>query len=481
MAGMAGMTGMAGVTGMAGRAGTAEVTPLRQTANDAIEGTLRMAGITGCISRDRPCSREDALARKLLAQLTCPHCWHQCRAEDLLWVSTHPELRGDRLLTIDAPLRFLPSRFSPRGDAIDPAGSTCHELACPHCHLILPPILLERPLTVFSIAGSPGCGKSCYLASAIWEMRRTFPGTFHLAIADADPAANQPVSRIEQSLFLADHPERPISVEKTPTDGGPYSSVQFDPGQTTLLARPFVYTLRPVDRHPNAQAAADRAQVLCLYDNAGEHFLPGAGAAAQPGTEHLARSSVVLFLFDPTQDVRFRNLLSAISTDPQVGQRARSFRQDLVLTEVANRIRSRAALPANERIRKALMLLVSKADIWEKLVAEDLAGEPFWTEQDERHAWGKMDTRRVDRVSAAVRAMLQRFAPELVATAEDAFERVVYVPVSALGASPTDADGVLSVTPAQLRPRWVTVPFAYAFSRWATTLIASNKSETDGA
>ena len=69
--------------------------------------------------------------------------------------------------------------------------------------------------------------------------------------------------------------------------------------------RPFLFTMQPQDGHPGGDPAR-LARMLCLYDNAGEHFQPGQDTATSPVTRHLARSRAILFLFDPTQDPRFR-------------------------------------------------------------------------------------------------------------------------------------------------------------------------------
>ena len=55
----------------------------------------------------------------LLSRVTCPHCWEQCAPEKLLWVSEHTDLLGDHRLGPEQAQRFLPTRFSLNGEAID--------------------------------------------------------------------------------------------------------------------------------------------------------------------------------------------------------------------------------------------------------------------------------------------------------------------------------------------------------------------------
>jgi hypothetical protein len=64
--------------------------------------------------------------------------------------------------------------------------------------------------------------------------------------------------------------------------------------------------------------------------------------------------------------------------------------------------------------------------------------------------------------------MLESLTPEFVAAAEGHYERVLYVPVSALGGSPQplEGGGLLTVRPRELRPKWVAVPVLYALARW---------------
>ena len=43
------------------------------------------------------------------------------------------------------------------------------------------------------------------------------------------------------------------------------------------------------------QVLAEAERLLVLYDNAGEHFLPGADQATRPVTRHLGRSEAIVF------------------------------------------------------------------------------------------------------------------------------------------------------------------------------------------
>ncbi len=117
----------------------------------------------------------------LRSRVTCPHCWKQFAPKDALYISQHPDLLNDPRLGADHQQRFLPTRFTVDGAALDARGYACHALACPGCHLEVPRIMFEMHAEFFSILGAPSCGKTYFLASMTWQLRRTMPQFFRLA------------------------------------------------------------------------------------------------------------------------------------------------------------------------------------------------------------------------------------------------------------------------------------------------------------
>lgn len=423
------------------------------------------------------------MRRKLLSKLQCPHCWNKFSVEDVLWIATHPDLRGDPVLSADDPLRFLPSRFTTSGAAIDARGSVCQSLACPRCHLGIANVLLEHPTRILSIVGTPSSGKSYFLTSCAWQLRQRLGKTFALAFSDADPVSNRVLTSNEQQLFLQDDPEKLVFLEKTQLEGSAYDTVQLEPGQATNLPQPYLFTIRPTAQHVNARGATKLTEVLCLYDNAGEHFLPGSESPLSPTTQHLARSKNLLFVFDPTQDARFRARLRGRSTDPQLGQLARAFRQDIVLLEMASRVRLHSGMPADEKLRQPLTIVVTKSDIWASLLpGENIRTDPYAIdERDDGGVLGVVDKLRVERVSDRLEALLAEIVPEFVSAVRDTALRVLYVPVSATGVSPQieNASGMLKMRASQIDPWWVTVPFIYEFSRWGKVVGSTRDPNAD--
>ena len=380
----------------------------------------------------------------LRRQMDCPHCWHTFSPNEMMWITAHPELRGDSLLGEDAQQRFVPSRFNADCHAIDVKGVVCRKLACPNCHLGL---------------------------SRAMKLRQRLASEFRLSFADADPEANQILSDYEEALFLNSQDDKLVALRKTEKEGDLYESVRF--GERTMwYPRPFVFAVQPRPDHPENRRLRRLSRAVCLYDNAGEHFLPGGELPHSPATQHLTLSRALLFLFDPTQNPRFREACRGHSDDPQLEQRQWVHRQDQVLLEAAHRIRTAAGLPQNARDKRPLIVVVTKYDAWWSLAKFEPL-ESDWVIRSHSSGVCGLHVERLLRVSQKMRVILMKHAPELVAAAEGFSEDVTYIPVSALGRGPErDADGALGVRPQDINPMWAEVPMLYALHRTVPGLVA---------
>jgi hypothetical protein len=398
---------------------------------------------------------------RLLPRAICPHCWVSFAPEDVLWVSAHAELVGDVRLGPDQPMRFLPSRFDLKGRALDVRGFACHQLACPNCHLGMPRALLELPTYFISILGTPGCGKSVFLAAMTWMLRKSLPAQCGLMFQDIDPDVNRILTDYEHQMFFSQDAKTLVPmhdlIRKTEKAGDQYDFIS-DGDQVIQLPRPFLFVLKREDRQPNKLPnLLDRA--LCLYDNAGEHFQAGQDSVSAPVTQHLLQSDLLMFLFDPLQHPRFAAHVSG-------GSDVRPFynRQELVLLEAGARVRRLQGLSQHDVLERPLLVIVTKSDVWHKMV-DALPGD-LW-----ESCRGNLQTffRTVDEISQRLRQVLMMHCPEVVGAAEALARPVVYFPVSALGTTPVRAPrtGKPSIAPNRIDPRWVTVPLVYALYRYA--------------
>ena len=419
---------------------------------------------------------------RIKPKLSCPHCWKEFRTTQLLFVSESPDLPPDTKLPSDR-LRFLPQRFNLAGAALDPHNFPCEKMACPECHLPIPRPWLELNSFFISIAGAPASGKSYFLASMIWQLRKTLAQNFCTNFTDADPQMNRRVFDYETTLFTGSvDPNKLVRIDKTEVGGDIYNNTVVN-GTPTQLAQPFTYTTEPMPNHPLLHKANRTQQVICVYDNAGEHFLPGADHTAAPVTRHMAKSDALLFVFDPTQDVRFRTACTERVNDPQMDgeagtksdivNRIHSTRQETVLTNILTQIRNLKLLSVREKIRIPLIIVLSKYDAWQQLVRDKF---PAGKAPHERNPWRRTsaDTTRaynadcVKEYSQIMRTMLLELIPNLVSTAESAVEMVTYIAVSATGGPPelgeADEQGIrpLCYRPKNVKPIWAEVPFFHA-------------------
>ena len=407
------------------------------------------------------------------SQITCPHCWHRFPPAETLWASAHPRLYGDARLGKDVQRRFLPTRFDPSGNAIDSQGSFCSEVCCPKCHLVIPRTMFELKSIFYSILGSPGSGKSHMLATTTWQLRQAMGLRFKLSISDADPDSNRQLNEHEERLFFNEHPDKLATIPKTEKEGELYQPVQF--GEETIwYPRPFVFVVQPLSDHPQVAKRDEISRAICLYDNAGEHFLPGGESSISPATQHLNISRGLLFLFDPTQHARFREACKGTSTDPQITGTGRSHRQDQILHEAANRIRTHSGLAQQQKYAKPLIVVVTKMDAW---------GPTLWPEwstlpdpiRDSRQGLAGLDCGLIEDVSAKLRMILLKLAPEFINAAEGFADSVTYIPVSSLGRAPEfdDETGMLGIRPQEVQPLWAEVPLLYMLNQTSSGLIPS--------
>jgi hypothetical protein len=417
-----------------------------------------------------PLTAGSGAAIELLSQVTCPHCWERFVPEQVLWISEHVDLLGDPRLGPERQQRFLPSRFTIDGDAIDARGMVCRTLACPQCHLPIPRAMLEMEPLFVSILGAPASGKSYFLTAMTWHLRQVLPLHFKVAFTDADPASNRVLNECEESLFLH-HDESALVplgslIRKTELQGELYDTVAYGQ-QTVSYPRPFLFTMQPREDHPGGEGTTP-PRMLCLYDNAGEHFQPGQDTTSSPVTRHLAQSRAILFLFDPTQDPRFRAACRSNEVGGVSQRSARLSRQETIINEAAVRIRQHAGLSHGTKYERPMIVILSKFDEWSHLSAQG-QGEPWRTHGN----LTGVDVERIEQTSDRLRQVLKQYCPETVAAAETFAKNITYIAVSSLGKEieldPTT--GLPGVRPKNIQPQWVTVPLLYALSRVQPALI----------
>jgi hypothetical protein len=408
---------------------------------------------------------------KLLARVTCPHCWESFPPEQVLWISEHVAMLGDPMLGPERQQRFLPSRFTVHGDAVDAKGMTCRSLACPYCHLPVPRAMLEMEPLFLSILGGPACGKSYFLTTMTWQLRQVLPMHFHVAFTDADPTSNRALNECEESLFLRPDQTRLIPlgnlIRKTELQGELYDTVAYGQ-QTVSYPRPFLFTLQPREGHSRADSAK-LARMLCLYDNAGEHFQPGQDTVSSPVTRHLGRSRAILFMFDPTQDPRFRSACRGAGQDGTTATAGRASRQETILNEAAARIRRLAGLPHTVPYDRPLVVVLSKLDEWNHLLDTEKTGEPWRT----KDGVTGVDMDRIEHLSELLRRILLHYCPETVAAVESFASDITYIAISSLGPriQLDPGSGLAAIRPADIEPVWVTAPLLYCISRVSSRLI----------
>jgi hypothetical protein len=370
----------------------------------------------------------------------CPFCRHTTSLDNVLAVAIDPNSVGDPVLGESEQQRFLPTRFTPNGQAIDAGGFVCPDIACPKCHMTLPSAVLNNPLRIMSIVGAPGSGKSYFLASSAWNMRHVLPSRFGLGFMDVDPMINRWLNAYEEKLFFQEDSAEIQNIVKTDLQSTMvYRQILMD-GHPMFLPLPSLFSI--------STANPEEQHILALYDNAGEHFQVGADSRSMPGTLHMLHAESILFLFDPSGDPRFRDILAkGTGTASNKAQR-----QDVLLTEMATRMRRHLGNQSTAKLEKPIIFGVSKADLLLHLLPGDIS--PYHTNESGQQC---LDLTAISNMSAVLRKVIKKLAPELVHTVESIGHHVVYMPISALGHNPMKE----GVRPCDIHAFWVEMPLVY--------------------
>ena len=385
-------------------------------------------------------------------QMLCMHCWYLFRQARIRYISRHPDLLGDSVLGPSAQRRFLPRKFNANDEALDDRGVACTEMACPRCHLAIPGVILENPSSLLSIVGAPSAGKSYFLTAMIHSLKKSL-GELNFALEDADPTHNMVLSHYEELLFENRKVDQFVALPKTELQGDGFSSQTQIDGMTVELPLPFVYTLRTM------MNTNFRPHNLVFYDNAGEQFEPGRDFLTRMATNHLLQSNCIFFLFDPFKDNRTVGKCS--SEDPQAGAMQRFANQLQIFNEMVNRIRQKSGGASNRQYSTPLVVLVPKYDAWKNSFALDLSDTSVIGYGEDKQPALNMSV--ITLTSFLLRNWLRELVPELVSGAETVFQEVYYLPVSALGQSPTldPKTQMLSVKAEVIQSVWADVPLLF--------------------
>ncbi len=399
---------------------------------------------------------------------TCPNCMGKFAPEDVLWVSSHQSLAGDRRLRReDALMRFLPSRFSPEGFAIDPKGVVCKKLACPNCHLEIPREVLESRIKFFSIIGTPGSGKSFLLACMTHELRRVMQDKFLLRFFDPDPTFNNALIQYENNIFHNPAPDKQCTpddlIRRTQElDDSLFNEVLIS-DQAVNLAKPFIFQIEPGNGHPRVNNNEHR--LISLYDNSGESFKTGKDTSENQVTIHLREADALFYLFDPTQNIRIRKEAERVQQQSMNSYKNIDDRQETILSEALTRIWRHRGLSASNKYDCPLIVILTKWDSWCHLVPDVSMADPFIS-QPGKGGQHLLSIPAIKQASKEMKKFLENYAPNIVNACENFAQDVIYIPVSSFGSRPTlGPENKAMIKPSEIRPIWASVPMLYALAK----------------
>lgn len=369
----------------------------------------------------------------------CPSCHQLFSAEQALGIAVHPQLRGDAYLGENAMRRFTPEKYNDMGQMIDEMGVQCSEYACPHCHHKLPPFFDQTEPHHITIIGAPSAGKVYYQAALIHQLERELPRDFNIPFRDAAPESNTALNNMRIRAFYSSTPEE--FHEGSDMMHRAIRRKVWRNNAYELVARPFIYTL-------NKETSAHS---LIFYNT-------GNTESAQPLLPQICNgeSDVIFYLYDPTLDPAFRDVIKDFTSLPMQATSAGVCSQSQLLAGVEMHIRTMLNLPPGEKIHTPIYVIVTKCDTWKQL----LGPEPLLPTVRN----GRIKPQNLIRNSTRIRDLIFHLAPEICSQAESLSSSVFYFAVSSFGTQPeefTDAlTGLNYIAPAggRLSPFHVTDP-----------------------
>ena len=199
------------------------------------------------------------------------------------------------------------------------------------------------------------------------------------------------------------------------------------------LPKPFLFSIENPGKKD--KSGLPSSKVLCLYDNAGESFEPGAETEDAPVTRHMSKADGLIFVLDLTQETAFRKACQSKSNDPQWKGDV-MHRQTALFSEAMSRIlRFRGDLPT-ARVDTPIVISLPKFDAWSFLLAEKELPSPW--KPDSKTSTKCFDPKAVYEVSDELREILRRYTPAMLSRIESTFDpaKTIYVPTSATGCAP---------------------------------------------
>lgn len=375
----------------------------------------------------------------------CPYCRTVSDIGDVLSVSVSPNLLGDPILGDGEQSRFAPTNFTDNGLALDSEGGVCTDIACPCCHMSIPQDLMQLEQIVMSVVGTAGAGKSVLLASSIWQCRQLLKLKFGIGFRDLAPSWNTWIRAYEEKLFFQQDGTKLQQIAKTDLRASSISRSVNLGGESVLLPTPSYFRL-------DGGTSSGGERCFVVYDCAGEHFLPGADVHSSLVTLHTLSADSVLFLFDPSADPRMGSLL-----DRGDGTASNCVQmQDVLLAELAAKSKKYMGNRGGRKLRQPLLFAISKADMLRTVLPMDI--DVYCVNDAGRLA---LDVAALREVSDRTKTFLERYAPEVSATAQDISNDIWFFPVSALGHNPMRE----GVRPCDIKPIWAELPIAFTLAQ----------------
>lgn len=370
--------------------------------------------------------------RAAVKQKTCPFCFERFwLGETPFRCNSLPTLCEPEVDTVLATHGFNTLRI---GKVIAPQGrfaqqATCRackqttrQRICPHCHMELPPTIVQFDNYIFAVIGAKESGKSHYIAVLIDQFRRSIGPQLNALL---EPANDATMRRYQDDFYM------PVFRDKRTIDATGSGVIA-----SATVRIPLIYSL--VFRSSKLFGFRDsrRGVALVFFDTAGEDL--NSEEVMSNVNKYIHRSDGIILLLDPLQLQSVRAGLPGGTPLPEQNTETSE-----IVTRTTRLIRLARRMNETKPVDTPLAVTFSKIDALDPLLdsASQLRSNPYYS--------NRFDVMDSQAVSDEVEALIGHWqdGEQLIQQIKMSYKHHRFFGLSALGCNPHNSKVIPTVTP----------------------------------
>lgn len=291
-------------------------------------------------------------------------------------------------------------------------------LVCPHCHNEIPKEMVDANITVVSMIGVSGVGKTHYVTVLL---KRALNNLARFGISTRR-LGEQTFRRMDENYNKYLDSDTPLVIPRTVTAMA-----------NTEIKYPWIFVLDR--RRKGIFSSSLDSTYLVIYDAAGEDFL--SADLIHTNVANISESDGWVFLLDPLQFPRLRQKLPQNLRPDAVSD------QTAAIERAYNFVRSKKN---TSMIKKPVAMTMTKIDVLET----NLPDTPAHIFRN-RNYKDPADMEGISQTDGVIRRLIEEnMQDNFVSQVENYFQKSMFFGISALGSSPDEGRVINGLKPLRL-------------------------------